>query len=269
MKGLQGKNALITGAASGIGRAIAIRLAQEGCAVAINYRSDRAEAEETQDQAMQAACQDIEACGGRSLVVHGDMAQADDIVNLVNTVITKFGQLDILVNNAGIQLEQASHEVSTEDLDRVLAINLRGAFLCARETLKHFIARDYPGVIINVSSVHEIIPRPHYVSYAMSKGGMGNLTRTLALEYAERGIRVNAIAPGATATPINDEWTEDAQKQAQVASFIPMRRVGQPEEMAAIAAFLASDEAAYITGQTLYIDGGLTLYPSFQTPWSS
>lgn len=269
MKGLQGKTALITGAASGIGRAIAIRLAQEGCAVVINYRSDRTEAEETQEQAMQAACQTIADCGGRSLIVHGDMAQESDIVNMVNTAIAKFGQLDILVNNAGMQLEQASHETSTDDFDRVLTVNLRGAYLCAREVLKHFVARNFPGVIINVSSVHEIIPRPYYISYAISKGGMGNMTRTLALEYAERGIRVNAIAPGATATPINSEWTEDAQKQAEVASFIPMKRVGQPEEMAAITAFLASDDAAYITGQTLYVDGGLTLYPSFQESWTS
>jgi glucose 1-dehydrogenase len=147
----------------------------------------------------------------------------------------------------------------------MLAVNLRGAYLCARRAIQHFLSQDIPGVIINTSSVHEEIPRPGYLGYAISKGGMENMTRTLALEYARQGIRVNAIGPGATATPIND-WVNDPEKVAQVNEFIPMGRIGTPDEMAVVAAFLASDDAAYITGQTLFIDGGLTLFPGFRKP---
>ncbi|WP_431661478.1 SDR family oxidoreductase [Pantanalinema rosaneae] len=269
MKGLTGKTALITGASSGIGQAIAIRLAQEGCHIAINYRKSPEGAEDTEEQAMQAACGEVENCGVRSLLIQGDVSQEADIVEMVNTVVEKFGHLDILINNAGIQTERVSHEVPTDEFDRVISVNLRGAYLCARETIKHFLKQQRTGVIINISSVHEIIPRPTYVSYSISKGGMGNLTKTLALEYADRGIRVNAIAPGATVTPINAAWTDDPEKAAIVESHIPMGRAGTSEEMAAAVAFLASDEATYITGQTLFIDGGLTLYADFRESWSA
>jgi glucose 1-dehydrogenase len=141
--------------------------------------------------------------------------------------------------------------------------------MCAREAIRHFLDHDKPGVVINISSVHQIIPKPRYVGYSMSKGGLQNLTRTLALEYAGRNIRVNAIGPGATITPINRAWVDDPDKAEQVLQHIPMARAGTSEEMAAVTAFLASDEAAYITGQTLYVDGGLTLYPDFRTAWSS
>lgn len=267
MKNLKGKNALITGASSGIGQAIAIRLAQEGCNVAINYRSKPEEAEQTEALALQKA----EEAGHKiqTLLAQGDVSKEDDIIRIVNAAIQKFGSLEILVNNAGIQTEYPSHEIPSDRFDQVISVNLRGAYLCARETIKHLLASQRSGVIINVSSVHEIIPRPMYLSYAISKGGMGSLTKTLALEYANRGIRVNAIAPGATATPINESWTTDAEKQAIVESHIPMGRAGTPEEMAAAAAFLASDEAAYITGQTLFIDGGLTLYGDFREAWSA
>ncbi|MBF2028003.1 MAG: glucose 1-dehydrogenase [Oscillatoriales cyanobacterium C42_A2020_001] len=270
MKGLKGKTALITGASSGIGQAIAVRLAQEGCNVVINYRKDLEGAEATEAQALERACNSAAAeCGVQTLLIKGDVANEADIIRMINAAVEKFGKLDILVNNAGIQTEQASHEVTADQLDRVLNVNLRGAYLCAREAIKQFLAHHNPGVVINISSVHEIIPRPLYVSYSISKGGMGNMTRTLALEYAKQGIRVNAIAPGATVTPINSDWTEDREKQAEVERHIPMRRAGTSEEMAAAVAFLASDEAAYITGQTLYIDGGLTLYADFQEPWSA
>lgn len=268
MKGLAGKNALITGASSGIGQAIAIRLATEGCNIAINYRKSSEDAEETEEMAMQKACGQVEECGMKSLLVQGDVSQEEDIIEMVNTVVEQFGSLDILINNAGIQKECPSHEISTKDFDNVLSVNLRGAFLCARESIKHFLSRNR-GIIINVSSVHEIIPRPFYASYSISKGGMENLTKTLALEYAEHGIRVNAIAPGATITPINQAWVDDPQQKAIVESHIPMGRAGTAEEMAAAAAFLASDEAAYITGQTLFIDGGLTLYADFREAWSA
>jgi glucose 1-dehydrogenase len=147
-------------------------------------------------------------------------------------------------------------------------VNLRGAFMCAREAIKHFLAEDKPGVIINVSSVHQIIPKPRFLGYSISKGGMQNLTRTLALEYAGRRIRVNAIGPGATITPINRAWIDDPEKSKMVLQHIPMGRAGTADEMGGVAVFLASDEAAYITGQTLYVDGGLTLYPDFHTAWS-
>jgi glucose 1-dehydrogenase len=269
MKGLKNKNALITGGSSGIGQAIAIRLAQEGCNIAINYRSSPEGAQDTEEMAMQKACGDIENCGVKSLLIQGDVSQEEDIIRMVNTVVEKFGSLDILVNNAGIQIECPSHEIPTADFDRVIRVNLRGAYLCARESIKHFLSQNSRGIIINVSSVHEIIPRPMYVSYSISKGGMENLTKTLALEYANRGIRVNAIAPGATITPINQAWIDDPQKKAVVESHIPMGRAGTSEEMAAAVAFLASDEAAYITGQTLFIDGGLTLYADFREAWSA
>jgi glucose 1-dehydrogenase len=269
MKGLAGKTAIVTGASSGIGQSIAIRLAQEGCNVVINYRKSVEDAEKTEEVAMQKACGQVEDCGVKSLLVQGDVSQEQDILEMMNGVIDRFGGFDILINNAGIQTEYASHEIPTEEFDRILSTNLRGSFLCARETIKHFLAQDRSGSIINISSVHEIIPRPLYLPYSMSKGGMGNLTKTLALEYADRKIRVNAIAPGATITPINEAWVNDPQQNAIVSSHIPMGRPGTAEEMAAAVAFLASDEAAYITGQTLFIDGGLTLYADFREAWSA
>lgn len=267
MKGLAGKTVLVTGASSGIGQAIAIRFAQEGCNVVLNYRSDSEEAEQTAAIAQQSATEAGHSV--QTLLAQGDVAQEADILRMVHSTIEQFGGFDILVNNAGIQSEFASHELPTEKFDQVINVNLRGAFLCARESIKHFLAQHRSGVILNVSSVHEIIPRPMYLSYSISKGGMGNLTKTLALEYASRGIRVNAIAPGATLTPINESWVEDPQQTAIVESHIPMARAGYPEEMAASAAFLASEEAAYITGQTLFIDGGLTLYAEFRESWSA
>jgi glucose 1-dehydrogenase len=269
MKGLQGKNALVTGATSGIGQAIAVKLAQEGCNIAINYRKSPESGVETEDMAVKKACKDIENCGMRSLLVQGDVSQESDIVSMVNNVVDTFGSLDILINNAGIQSECPSHELTTAEFDKVLDVNLRGAFICARETIKHFLSRNSSGVIINISSVHEIIPRPTYLSYSISKGGMENLTKTLALEYANRGIRVNAVAPGATVTPINQAWIDDPEKKAIVESHIPMCRAGTTEEMAAAVAFLSSDDAAYITGQTLFVDGGLTLYADFRESWSA
>lgn len=267
MKGIKGKNVLVTGATSGIGQAIAAYFAVEGANVALNYRNDPQKLDDTK-KLIDQMCSQVKGCGGRELPVEGDVSEESDIVRMCNEVIEKLGSLDILINNAGIQTASASHEVDTVNFDKVISVNLRGAYLCARETIKHFLKREYGGVIINVSSVHEIIPRPQYVSYSISKGGMENMTKTLALEYAPQGIRVNAIAPGATATPINS-WAEDPQKRKEVESHIPMKRAGTPEEMAAVTAFLASDDAAYITGQTLFVDGGLTLYPDFLTPWSA
>lgn len=267
MKGLKGKNVLVTGATSGIGQSIAAYLATEGANVALNYRNDPDKLDSTK-KLIDEMCAQVNGCGGQKLPVEGDVSQETDIVRMCNEVIEKLGSLDILINNAGIQTASPSHELETADFDKVIQVNLRGAYLCAREAIKHFIERGNGGVIINVSSVHEIIPRPQYVSYSMSKGAMENMTKTLALEYAPHGIRVNAIAPGATSTPINS-WTEDPHKKDEVESHIPLGRVGTSEEMAVITAFLASEDASYITGQTLFVDGGLTLYPDFLKPWSA
>jgi glucose 1-dehydrogenase len=267
MKGLQGKNVLVTGATSGIGQAIAAYFAQQGANIALNYRNDPEKLEDTKELIAQ-MCSQVKGCGGKEVAVEADMSEEADIIRMCNEVIAKLGSLDILINNAGIQTAAPSHELATADFDRVIRVNLRGAYLCARQAIKHFLNRGSGGIIINISSVHEIIPRPEYISYAISKGGMENMTKTLALEYAPHGIRVNAIAPGATATPINS-WTEDSQQRQEVERHIPMGRVGTSEEMAAITGFLASEDAAYITGQTLFVDGGLTLYPDFLQPWSA
>jgi glucose 1-dehydrogenase len=188
---------------------------------------------------------------------------------MVGEAAARLGGLDILVNNAGIQISRPSEQLDSAEFDHVLAVDLRGSFLCAREVIKRFLADERRGTVINVSSVHEIIPRPNYLSYSISKGGMGNLTRTLALEYARRGIRVNGVGPGATITPINRAWGYDSVKTEIVSSHIPLGRAGTADEMAGVCAFLASDDAAYITGQTMFVDGGLTLYADFREPWSS
>ncbi|MCB0192018.1 MAG: glucose 1-dehydrogenase [Anaerolineae bacterium] len=272
MNGLRGKNVLVTGGTSGIGQAIAVRFAAEGAHVAINYRRNSAEASQTDElvhQALGQCMHDIEAHGVDHILVQGDVSKEEDVVQMVQDTIEKLGGLDILVNNAGIQIAADSNDQTMDQIDAVLNVNLRGAFMCAREAIQHFLAHEKPGVIINVSSVHQIIPKPRFIGYSMSKGGMQNMTRTLALEYAGRNIRVNAIGPGATVTPINRAWVDDPEKAEMVLQHIPMSRAGTSDEMAAVTAFLASDDAAYITGQTLYVDGGLTLYPDFRTAWSS
>ncbi len=268
MTGLKGKNVLVTGGTSGIGQAIAVRFAQEGANVAINYRKKAEEAAETEAQ-VHTCVKKVQQHGVQDVLVQADVSVEADVGRMIQEVIEKLGGLDILINNAGIQIPGDSHELTIESFDRVLAVNLRGAYMCAREAIKHFLAKGKPGVIINISSVHQIIPKPRFLSYSISKGGMQNLTRTLALEYAGRQIRVNGIGPGATITPINRAWVDDPVKSEMVLQHIPMGRAGTADEMGAVATFLASDEAAYITGQTLFVDGGLTLYPDFRTAWSS
>lgn len=265
---LEGKNALITGAGTGIGEAIAIRFAQEGANVAINYFHSEAGAEEAEAR-MQAARKVLQEHGGRDLLIQANVSDEADVKAMFATVIKNWGRLDILVNNAGIQKAVPSQDLTLDDFNRVLEVDLRGTFLCSREAIRHFLSRPGGGVIVNDSSVHELIPKPLYLSYAVSKGGIERLTKTLALEFAGRGIRVNAVGPGAIITPINKAWISDPEKKAEVESHIPMGRAGNPEEMAAVFAFLASDDASYITGQTLFADGGLTLYPEFRTAWSS
>lgn len=268
MAKLLGKNVLVTGASSGIGEAIAIRFGQEGANVAVNYFSNAKNAELVK-QKVESAGAYLAEKKPRAIVVGGDVSDEATVKKVFQETIGAFGSLDILINNAGIQMPKPSHEIDTTDFDRVIGVNLRGAFLCAREAIKHFLARGKGGVIVNNSSVHEIIPKPKYLPYSISKGGLGNLTKTLALEYADRGIRVNSIAPGATVSPINRAWIDDPKARAEVESHIPMGRAGTSEEMAAAFLFLASDDASYITGQTLYVCGGLTLYPEFRVAWSS
>jgi glucose 1-dehydrogenase len=268
LPGLLGKNVLVTGGTSGIGQAIAVRFAEHGANVAINYLTMPEEAAGTEERI--AAClREVHHHGVRDVLVQGDVSSEDDVVRMVSEADERLGGLDILINNAGIQIPRPSEQLDSAEFDQVLAVDLRGAFLCAREAIKRFLADEKPGVVINVSSVHELIPRPNYLSYSISKGGIGNLTRTLALEYARRGIRVNSVAPGATITPINRAWIEDPVKTEIVSSHIPLGRPGTAEEMAGVCAFLASDDSAYITGQTIFVDGGLTLYADFREPWSS
>jgi len=268
MRGVRGKNVLVTGGSSGIGQAIAVRFAEHGANVAINYLRQPEEAAETEEQ-VHACVHKVQQEGVRDVLVQADVSQEDEAVRMVAEAIEGLGGIDVLVNNAGIQISRPSEQLSSADFDKVLAVNLRGSFLCAREAIKHFLDEGKPGSIVNISSVHQLIPKPDYLGYSVSKGGMQNLTRTLALEYAGRGIRVNGIGPGATITPINSGWIDDPVKKEQVESHIPMARAGTADEMAGVTCFLASDDAAYITGQTIFVDGGLTLFPSFREPWSS
>ncbi|WNV73956.1 glucose 1-dehydrogenase [Geodermatophilus sp. DSM 44513] len=266
-----GRVVLVTGGSSGIGQAIAVRLAREGARVAVNHVGPAESARETADLVEQAVreCVDaVRAAGSEALLVRADVSDAAQVAAMTARVVEHFGRLDALVNNAGIQVAADTEALDVADFDRVLGVNLRGAFLCAQQAVRHFLSAG-GGAVLNVSSVHQVVPKPRFLGYSVSKGGMANLTTTLALEYAARGIRVNGLGPGATVTPINRSWVDDPVRRAAVERHIPMRRAGESGEMAAAAAFLLSDEAAYVTGQTLYVDGGLTLYPSFETTWSS
>lgn len=261
MKGLQGKKIVVTGASLGIGQAAAIRLAEEGAHIAINYRRSEKEAYDTLAA--------VEKYSDNSFLVQADVSQDEDVTRLYQTCYEKWGGIDMLINNAAFLYPEDSDKLSMQDFDRIIGTNLRGAFMCAQQAIQHFLVENKAGVIVNISSVHQIIPKPRFVAYSISKGGMQNMTTTLALEYADKNIRVNAVAPGAILTPMNDAWRYDEQKKNEVESHIPMKRSGEAWEIAAMVAFLCSDEAAYITGQTIYIDGGLTLYADFRTSWSS
>lgn len=267
MQGLKGKNVLITGSATGIGEATAIRFASEGANVAINYHGQSKEAKETKAAvAKLSSC--AKAAGCKYFIVEADISDKKSVDAMFKTVLKKWDRIDVLINNAGIQKEAASDKIKMDDFDEVIDINLRGTFLCCKAVLTHFLSRQGGGVILNNSSVHELIPKPEFLSYSISKGGLRNLTITLALEYANKGIRVNSVGPGAILTPINP-WRNDKKAKAEVEKHIPLGRAGEPEEIAAVFAFLASDEASYITGQTIFADGGLTLYPEFRNSWSS
>jgi glucose 1-dehydrogenase len=215
MLGLKNKVVLITGSTSGIGQSIAVRFAQEGSKVAINYRKAESDAAETDvliHEAHEHFMHDMEEHGEDHILVKADVSKLHEVEAMVQEVIDRFGALDFLINNAGIQIPEDSDKISVEDFDRVLNVNLRGAFFAAQAAIQHFLVRKKQGVIINISSVHQVIPKPRFLSYSISKGGMANLTRTLALEYAGHGIRVNAVGPGAAVTPINRAWIDDPVK---------------------------------------------------------
>jgi glucose 1-dehydrogenase len=261
MKKHDGKRIFVTGAAQGIGFAIAQRFLDEGARVIMGdvHHAD------VLDEISRSLS---DKYAGRVFVTPLDVANERSVIEAFDNSRKFLGGLDILVNNAGINHQCPSHLFSMDDFERILSVNLRGPFLCSREAIKIFLGQG-AGLILNNSSNHEIIPKPEFLAYAMSKGALGNLTRTLALEYADRGIRVNAVAPGATLTPLNDSWAGDPRKRAQVESHIPLGRACSPYEVAGVFSFLASDDALYITGQTIYADGGLTLYADFQKNWSS
>lgn len=253
--------AVITGSSKGIGKAIALEFASKGYNVVLNARDERELSEALNDMR-----KSLEGNKERVTYLAGDISQENVCTSLIDYTIKTFGRIDVLVNNAGIGGAQKQiNELTTAEWDYVIDVNLKGAFLCTREALKRMTydsktnstRSDYS--IINISSVHESIPQPQSAPYSASKGGMEMLTKTVALEVADKGIRVNGIAPGAIATDMNRDILEDEQKKKAEEMRIPMHRIGGPEEIAKIAFFLASDDASYMTGTTVYVDGGLTL----------
>jgi glucose 1-dehydrogenase len=243
---------LVTGGATGIGRAASLRLAEEGASVAVNYIGDP-EPAETLIEELAEACPE-----GEHLLAPADISDEDAVDSLFAGVVEAFGRLDILVGNAGIKVVHQPHEVLMEDYDRLMAVNLRGAFLTAQAAVQHFLDTGHPGVIVMTSSIQADFPAEETaIAYAMSKAGMTGMIKTLALRYAREGIRVNAVGPGATRTPMNAVFDHDPSSEDAVIRMIPAERIAEPEEIAAVIAFLASDEASYIHGQTIMVDGGM------------
>ena len=265
---LHGKTAFITGGSRGIGRAVAERFAREGAHVAINHFRDSSEADATL-QSLREISEQMNTDPARHFVSDADVSDRNAIHHAIDQVIAEWGQLDCLVNNAGIQAETPGDGFDAAIFEKIIAVNLLGAAYASERAIAHFLKRAGGGSIINTTSVHEIVSKPSYLAYSVSKGGLGNLTRTLALEFADKGIRVNAVGPGAVSTSLNDSWRNDAAAVRVVESHIPMRRVATPDDVAGVYAFLASDDANYITGQTIFACGGITLYGDFQTNWAS
>jgi len=261
---LKGQSALVTGANSGIGRAIAIALGRAGADVIINYVANPADAE--------AVAEEIRSGGQRAMIALADVSDEAQVQAMFASAVREFGTIDILVSNAGMERNAPFHEMSVGQWDAVINVNLRGAFLCAREAVREFLRRGVrPGVsvaagkIIFTSSVHEIIPWAGHVNYAASKGGLMLLMKSLAQEVAEKRIRVNSIAPGAIRTPINTAAWSTSEAYAELMKLIPYKRIGEIDEIGRAAVWLASDFTDYIVGTTLFIDGGMTLYPGFET----
>ncbi|MEV0531863.1 SDR family oxidoreductase [Kitasatospora sp. NPDC050463] len=261
---LRGQKALVTGANSGIGKATAIGLGRAGADVVVNYVFGAEAAEEVVEE--------IRSFGVRAYAHEADVSQEDQVVAMVARMVEEFGTIDVMVANAGLQRDAAVTEMTLAQWQKVLDVNLTGQFLCAREAAKEFDRRGVvpevsrsAGKIVCMSSVHQIIPWAGHANYASSKGGVLMLMQTLAQELAPRGIRVNAVAPGAIRTPINTSAWDTPEAEADLLRLIPYRRVGDPEDIARAVAVLASDLMDYVVGATLYVDGGMTLFPGFAT----
>lgn len=258
---LDGQVALVTGASSGIGHGCARALAQSGAAVAINYQAQAEPAERLAEE--------IVAAGGRAIAIRADVSDEQDVRRMFRETLDAFGHLDILVANAGMQKDAPAAELSLEDWNKVIAVNLTGQFLCAREAIRQFQrqgirpASRAAGKIIHMSSVHERIPWAGHVNYAASKGGVDLLMRTLAQELSGQRIRINGVAPGAIRTAINADTTSGEQGE-RLLDLIPYGRIGDVEDVANAVVWLASDASDYVVGATLYIDGGMSLYPGFR-----
>jgi glucose 1-dehydrogenase len=249
---LEGKVAIVTGGSLGIGAGVVGRLAAEGAAVTLDYHTHR--------DAADALAEEISATGGRVLVVQADVANVASMQNLVAQTVQVFGRVDILVNNAGIEEPAPFTQVVEDSFDRQIAVDLKGPYFAAQAAARQMIAQGGGGCIINVSSVHEELPMVGNAVYCAAKGGLRMLTRTLANELAQHGIRIVNVGPGAIATLINTATLQDPQKHAALLNEIPLRRIGQPADIASAVAWLASDEASYVTGTTLFVDGGLLVY---------
>jgi glucose 1-dehydrogenase len=247
---LRNKVAVITGSSLGIGSAIALAFAQEGAAVAVDYRSHPDEAKEIVDK--------VEGSGGRAISVRADVSSPEDVKNLIQSAVEAFGRLDVMVNNAGIEEKMPFLDTPLDVWSKAIAVNLTGAWLGCQEAARQMVSQGGAGRIINVSSVHEDLPMPTNAPYCAAKGGLRMLMRTIAVELAPHNITVNNIAPGAVDTPMDAPLKEDANEMQKLLSEIPLRRMGKPEEVADLAVYLASDAAAYVTGSTFVIDGGMT-----------
>ena len=261
---LLGQKALVTGASSGIGRAIALSLGDAGADVVINYVSDEDKAEALAEQ--------IRGKGSRALALRADVSDETQVHAMFGSMLNELGTIDILVNNAGLQQDAPFHELTLAQWNKVLAVNLTGQFLCAREAVREFMRRGVrpevscsAGKILCVSSVHEVIPWAGHVNYAASKGGVMLMMKSLAQEVAPYRIRVNSICPGAIRTPINMQAWDTEAAYSELLKLIPYKRIGEPEEIGRAAVWLASDYADYVHGISLFVDGGMTLYPGFET----
>jgi glucose 1-dehydrogenase len=261
---LKGQSAMITGSNSGIGKAIALEMAKEGARVVINYITD--------EESVQSMMEEIKSFGGTAIAIKADVSQEDQVKAMFAQMINSFGTIDILVNNAGIQKDSAFIDMSLQEWQLVLNVNLTGQFLCAREATIEFLRRgpvpersSALGKIICMSSVHQTIPWAGHVNYATSKGGVSMLMKSMAQELGKHKIRVNGIAPGAIKTPINRSAWDTPEAEAKLLELIPYERVGEPLDIAKAAVWLASDDSDYVHGSTLFIDGGMTLYPGFST----
>lgn len=260
---LKGQRALVTGGSSGIGAAVCRALASAGARVVVNYLSNRDEADQLVNE--------IVADGGEAMAIQADVSREDDVRRLFGEMIGAWGSLEILVANAGIQRDAPFHTMTLDRWNTVLAVNLTGQFLCAREAVREFNRRGVipevsrsAGKIISMSSVHDIIPWSGHVNYATSKGGLLMFMKSLAQEVAHQKIRVNAISPGAIRTDINRMAWETPEAEAELLTLIPYERVGDPMDIGQTAVWLASDASDYVTGTTIYVDGGMTLYPGFR-----